>query len=78
MPYLFVFLVALNASYFGYQVLKEIEPVALQPIANVTQREFPITLHLVSQRPIMEQIRSMSLKPNISLSSLSPQKENAS
>ncbi len=81
MPYLFVFLVALNASYFGYQVLKETEPAALQSISNATQKDFPVTLHLVSQRSIIEQIKNMSLKPNISLSllsSLSPQKESAS
>jgi len=78
MPYLFVFLVALNASYFGYQVLKEIEPVALQSIGNATQKEFPVTLHLVSQRSILEQIKSMSLKPIISLSSFRSQKESAS
>lgn len=62
MPYLFVFLVALNASYFGYQVLKEVEPVALQPLANATQQDFPTTLHLVSQRSIMEQISNMTAK----------------
>jgi hypothetical protein len=41
MHYLFVFLVALNASYFGYQLLKEKDPSALQPIANATQKDFP-------------------------------------
>ncbi len=62
MPYLFVFLVALNASYFGYQVLKEIEPATLQPLANATQKDFPVTLHLVSQRSILEQISNMTAK----------------
>lgn len=62
MPYLFAFLVALNASYFGYQVLKEVEPVALQPLANATQKDFPVTLHLVSQKSILEQIKNFSLK----------------
>lgn len=70
MPYLFAFLVALNASYFGYQVLKEVEPVALQPLANVTQNDFPVTLHLVSQKSILEQIKNMSIKPNISLNDI--------
>ena len=70
MPYLFAFLVALNASYFGYQILKEVEPVALQPLANITQNDFPVTLHLVSQKSILEQIKSMSIKPNISLDAL--------
>lgn len=79
MPYLFVFLVALNAGYFGYQVLKETDPVAVQPLANVTQqKEFPVTLRLVSQRSILEQIKSISLKPNLSLSSASSAKETTS
>lgn len=64
MPYLFVFLVALNASYFGYQVLKETEPSALQPIANATQKDFPVTLRLVSQQTIIEQISNMTEKLN--------------
>lgn len=75
MPYLFVFLVALNASYFGYQVLKETDPTVLQPISNATQKDFPVTLHLVPQRSILEQIKNMSLKPDISLNTL---KESAS
>ena len=62
MPYLFVFLVALNASYFGYQVLKETQPSAVQPLTNVTQRDFPVTLHLVSKRSIFEQISNMTNK----------------
>ena len=62
MPYLFVFFVVLNASYFGYQVLKETEPMALQPLANATQKDFPVTLHLVSQRTILEQISNMTSK----------------
>lgn len=70
MPYLFIFLVALNASYFGYQVLKEIEPSTLQPLSNATQDDFPVTLHLVPQRSIVEQIKNMSLKPNFSLGAL--------
>ncbi|MBC7751706.1 MAG: hypothetical protein H7Z73_08295 [Candidatus Saccharibacteria bacterium] len=62
MHYLFVFLVALNASYFGYQVLKETEPSALQPLANVTQKDFPVTLRLVSQQTILEQLSNMTAK----------------
>ncbi len=69
MPYLFVFLVALNASYFGYQVLQEKDPAALQPIANVTHKDFPVTLKLVSQRTVLDQLSSLSLKPKLSLSS---------
>lgn len=65
MPYLFVFLVALNAGYFGYQVLKEVEPIALQPITNATQKDFPVTLHLAPQKSILEQIQNFSLKKHI-------------
>jgi len=67
MHYLFVFLVALNASYFGYQVLQEKDPAALQPIANVTHKDFPVTLKLVSQRTVLDQLSNISLKPNLSL-----------
>ena len=69
MPYLFVFLVALNASYFGYQVLQEKDPAALQPIANITHKDFPVNLKLVSQRTVLDQLSSISLKPNLSLGS---------
>jgi hypothetical protein len=72
MHYLFVFLVALNASYLGYQLLKENDPSALQPIANVTRQDFPVTLKLVSQRTLLDQIESLSLKSHLSLSALKP------
>ncbi len=72
MHYLFVFLVALNASYLGYQLLKEKDPSALQPIANATQKDFPVTLKLVSQHTVLEQLSHISLKPNLSLSSTKP------
>jgi hypothetical protein len=69
MHYLFVFLVALNASYLGYQLLKENDPSALQPIANVTRQDFPVTLKLVSQHSVLEQIESLSIKSHLSLGS---------
>ncbi|MDE2421420.1 MAG: hypothetical protein KGO49_09610 [Gammaproteobacteria bacterium] len=72
MPYLFVFLVALNASYFGYQVLQEKDPAALQPIANMTHKDFPVTLKLVSQRTVLDQLSNLSLKPNLSLNTQTP------
>lgn len=65
MHYLFVFLVALNASYLGYQLIKEKDPSALQPIANVTQKDFPITLKLVSQRTVMDQLSDISIKSHL-------------
>jgi hypothetical protein len=68
MHYLFVFLVALNASYLGYQLLKENDPSALQPIANATQQDFPITLKLVSQHTLLNQIEILSRKTRLSLS----------
>ncbi len=62
MHYLFVFLVALNAGYLGYQLLKEKDASILQPIANVPQKNFPITLRLVPQHTLMEQISDISIK----------------
>ena len=70
MPYLFAFLVALNATYFGYHVIQDIEPVALQSLSNITQNDFPVTLQLVSQKSILEQIKSLSIKRDISIDTL--------
>ena len=72
MHYLFVFLVALNASYLGYQLLKENDPSALQSITNVTRQDFPVTLKLVSQHSVLDQIENLSLKSHLSLSTQKP------
>jgi hypothetical protein len=46
MPYLFVFLVGLNAVYLGFQLLKEKEPSVL-PEFNIKQAEvYPETIQL--------------------------------
>ncbi|WP_410209534.1 hypothetical protein [Aquirhabdus sp.] len=52
MPYIFVFLVGINAAYLGYQLLQENQPTLLQPITAVTHQDFPVTLELVSEKPL--------------------------
>jgi hypothetical protein len=65
MHYLFVFMVALNACYLGYNLLKEKDSAVLQPIANVPQKNFPITLRLLPQRSLIDQISDISIKSPI-------------
>lgn len=49
MPYLFVFLVGLNAVYLGYQLLEEKEPSVL-PEFNIQQTEvYPKTIQLAEK-----------------------------
>lgn len=49
MPYLFVFLVGLNAVYLGFQLLKEKEPSVL-PEFHIQQSEvYPETIQLVEK-----------------------------
>ena len=49
MPYLFVFLVGLNAVYLGYQLLQEKEPSVL-PEFHIQQAEiYPKTIQLVEK-----------------------------
>lgn len=49
MPYLFVFLVGLNAIYLGYQLLQEKEPSVL-PEFHIQQSEvYPQTIELVEK-----------------------------
>jgi hypothetical protein len=47
MPYLFAFLVAANAIFMGYHLLKEKEPALLAPVQIQQQNQnFPKTLEL--------------------------------
>lgn len=50
MPYLFAFLVAANAVFMGYQLLKEKEPSLVAPMqVDQKAQHFPVTLDVIPQ-----------------------------
>lgn len=49
MPYLFVFLVGLNAVFLGYQLLKEKEPSVLPEFQIQTDQSYPEKIELVEK-----------------------------
>lgn len=49
MPYIFVFLVGLNAVYLGYQLLKEKEPSALPEFNIQSDSKYPEKIELVEK-----------------------------
>lgn len=49
MPYLFVFLVGLNAVYLGFQLLKEKEPSVLPEFEIQQAQGYPQTIELVNK-----------------------------
>ena len=46
MPYVFAFLVAVNAAYAGYQLLKSQDGPTLPPIHLITSKDFSQELEL--------------------------------
>lgn len=50
MPYLFVFLVGLNAIYLGYQLLKEKEPSVLPEFQIQQTGNYPEKIELVDKK----------------------------
>lgn len=65
MHYLFLFMVAINTSYLGYNLLKEKDSPILQPVANLSQKNFPITLRLLPHRSLLDQMSDISIKSAI-------------
>lgn len=47
MPYIFAFLVAANAVFMGYHLLKEKEPDLMPAIHLQQQQQFPVELEVV-------------------------------
>lgn len=47
MPYVFAFLVAVNAGFAGYQLLKSQDGSTLPPIHLITSKDFSKELELV-------------------------------
>ncbi len=59
MAYLFTFLVAINALYLGFELLRQNQPATMQPVTNSLQRKnFPVTLELVAEKPVLTQLQN--------------------
>ncbi len=47
MPYLFALLVAANAVFMGYQLIKSRDPAAVAPISFQSNEQYPQTLPVI-------------------------------